>query len=198
MKENFDAYFRLSFKEIEIAGPVDYVKEQIAENSALIDLFMDKIKSNGAVPLLPPGYIDGSTPTQSSIEIADTKYTDFEEVAQIEDLFRKYENVISKNGDKIQILSKIPGESLVQRMVNVILIYLYIKLRGNIDLVSLDELRQTCEMHGELDKGHFSLYIKNNKKFFLIDGTGKGAKVKLTIPGMKEAEKLLESLNNKN
>lgn len=198
MKENFEAYFRLSIKEIEIAGPVDYVKEQITANSGVIDLFLDKIKSDKVRPLLPPAMINVVTPPQGSMEVSETKYTDFEEVAAAEDIFRKYANIIDKNGEKIQILSKIPGESLAQRMVNLILIYLYIKLKSNIDVVSFDELRQTCEIHGELDKGHFSVYIKTNKKFFVVDGTGKGARVKITIPGMKEAEKLLDTLNNKN
>jgi hypothetical protein len=171
MKENYEAYFRLSHKEIEIAGPVEYVKEQVASNSASIELFINLLKTSSLTKQLPE--------TGKNLDVLpDTRqenkdYDDFEEVTPIEDVFKRFEDVIAKNGDKIQILVPIPGDSLTQRMVTVVLLYLYFKLKLGIESVSFDELRQVCESHGELDKAHFSAYIKNNKKFFVTDGSGK-------------------------
>ena len=109
----------------------------------------------------------------------------------------RYSQIIAIDGDKIQILSKIPGNSLGARMVNLVLIYLYIKLKAkSIERVSFNELRDICELHGELDRTHFSLYLKKNKKWFLLDGSAKSTSAKITIPGVKEAERLLDSMKN--
>jgi hypothetical protein len=197
MKENYEAYFRLSQKEIEIAGPVEFVKEQISANSSAVDLFVDMMKTQFHVKQLPDTKENLNALSRPEEPIND-KYTDFEEVTQSDDVFKKYENIIAKNGEKLQILVAIPGDSLTQRMVTVVLLYLYLKLKSNIESVSFDELRETCERHGELDKGHFSAYMKSNKKIFIIEGSGKSASAKLTIPGIRDAEKILNSLNNQN
>jgi hypothetical protein len=194
-KENAEAYFRLSDKEIEIIGPVDFVKEQIQSNDRVIDLFIDRLKTSLLPPATKPDTGMQLLPTKNPMPVKEG-YDDFEEVVQGIDVFKKYENVVAKSGEKIQILLPIPGDRQTQRMVNVILIYLYLKLKSNVDSVSFNELREACQAHAELDAGHFSEYIKTNKKIFITEGTGKSSIAKLTIPGIREAERILDSLNN--
>jgi len=82
-------------------------------------------------------------------------------------------------------------------MINLVLIYLWIKHRLNVLDVSFSELREICELHGEIDKPNFAKYMRLNRKYFIIGGTGKNQTAKLIRPGIKEAENLIEELNQK-
>ena len=200
MKENFDAYFRLSSKEIEIAGPVDYVKEQLSAHSIVISRFVEDLKRPFLQKELPgPDKTMDifSARTTRTSDVEDNAYSEFEDVIPGDDVFKKYEHIVAKTGNKFQILVQIPGDKQTQRMVNVVLIYLYLKVKSGVEVLTFDELRQACESHAELDKGHFSEYIKNNRKFFVIEGAGKSMNARLTMPGMREAERILNNLNEK-
>jgi len=192
------AKFRISTSELEISGPVDFVKEQIQVNKKIIDFFAENIKQ---------GLTAGETIKALALKNAEiappiktgNEYVDFEEVKESDNVLDKYENVIAINGDKVQLLTKIPGNSTGAKMLKLLLVYLYIKSKIlAVEKVSSVDLRNFCEMHGELDAGHFSEYLKKNKKWFLLDGKGKYTNVMITVPGIKEAEQILDTMNNQN
>ncbi|HTE01478.1 MAG TPA: hypothetical protein VK668_19460 [Mucilaginibacter sp.] len=197
-KNEYPAEFYLSDRELKISGPVEFVKEQMQFTKNVIDLFAERIKHK-----LIDNKEEGSKSLSFKSETLDVKskvkgeeYVEFEEVKDIE-FIAKYSEIIAVDGDKIQVLCKIPGSSLGSRMVSLVVIYLFIKLKTkSVERVSFSELRNICEIHGELDSGHFSEYLKKNKKWFLLDGNSKNSNAKITIPGMREAERLLDSMKN--
>jgi len=197
------AKFRISENELEISGPVDFVKEQVQNSKNIIDFFAETIKHKIASKTLQP--ISSSReiahlPTSSSETIQEglkgqDDYAEFVEVKDADNILNKYSDVLAKNGEKLQILVDIPGNSQPTRMINIILIYLFWKLKtSSVERVAFADLRSVCEIHGDLDAKHFSAYMKKYKKWFLIDGSGKNLAAKITVPGMKEAERLLENM----
>ena len=123
------------------------------------------------------------------------------EEAEIVDLHSstniQYDSVLWIEGDKVQIICDVPGKSTSQRMVSLVLLYLWGKFKIGVEEVAFSELRQVCEKHGEFDSSNFARYLNNQKKYFVISGTGKSQRAKLIRPGIKEAELLIQSLNNK-
>jgi len=197
-KDNY-AKFRISDRELEISGPAEFVAMQLQDNKSIVNFFADALKQNllsSHTQLEAKSKLLDTSPGSLGEEKKETSdYVDFEVVNDQESLINKYSDVIAVDGDKIQVLGKIQGGSMGSRMVNLILIYLLIKQKiAKVDKVSFSELRNFCELHGELDAAHFADYIKKNKKFFLIDGGGKSAFAKITVPGMKEAEQLLSTM----
>ncbi|MDB4919503.1 hypothetical protein [Mucilaginibacter sp.] len=192
------ASFRISTSELEISGPVDFVKEQVQFNKNIIDFFAENIKQ-GLIAKETLNAITFNDVERTPLLKTSNEYADFEEMKESDSILAKYKNVIAINGDKVQILTKIPGNSTGAKMLKLLLVYLYIKFKISlVEKVSSVDLRNFCEMHGELDAGHFSAYLKKNKKWFLLDGNGKYTNVIITVPGMKEAEQILDAMNNQN
>jgi hypothetical protein len=198
------ARFKISENELEISGPVDFVRDQLQDSKNIIDFFAESIKHKIAsktlqslsnskeIPQLPTSSITENI--EAGLKGPDD-YAEFVEVKESDTILNKYSEVLAKNGGKLQILVDIPGNSQPIRMINIILIYLYWKLKTySIEKISFGDLRAVCEMHGDLDAKHFAAYMKKYKKWFLIDGSGKSLSAKITIPGMKEAERLLDSM----
>jgi len=108
------------------------------------------------------------------------------------------DNVFVITGTEISIIADMPGDSTSQRMIYLIVIYLYAKAKAGVDEVSFKELREVCEKYGEIDRTNFSKIIHKNRRFFLMIGEGKSQTVKLIRPGIKEAERLVSDIINKN
>lgn len=198
MKENF-AKFRISDRELEISGPVDFVAGQLQDNKTILNFFADALKKNLLLQSTSAAQEVSSFKALPPIEEVSKKgsseYVDFEVVNDQNAIANKYSNVVAIDENKIQVLGKIPGNTLGSRMINLILIYLYLKLKtAKIERISFNDLRSFCELHGELDAAHFADYMKKSKKYFLIDGSGRNAYAKITVPGMREAEQILSTI----
>ena len=164
----------------------------------IIDFFAEHIK-NGLIGKTKSGTMEIDRVEPLPLLKNRNDYAEFEEVKEPETILVKYMNVIAVNGDKVQVLAKIPGNSTGAKMLKLILIYLYVKVKAfSVEKVSSVDIRAFCELHGELDAGHFSEYLKKNKKWFLIEGAGKYTSIIITIPGIKEAEQILNSMNSQN
>src|SRR5258708_21254271 len=74
-----------------------------------------------------------------------------------------FENVFVITNTDISIIADIPGNSTAQKMVNLILIYLWAKLQINVEEVSFKELRDMCEKYGAVDKPNFSKILNNSR-----------------------------------
>jgi len=205
MEENKNyAKFRISISELEISGPAEFVKDQIQFNKNIVDFFAEGLKAgmllnndnnnnNNTSKSLEPFNAENGN---SSMPKQSEDFAEFVEVKDQSNVLDKYCDIIAVNNDKVQVLSDIPGGSKGAKMLNLLLIYLFIKVKAfSIEKVPSSELRDFCEMHGELDAGHFADYLKKNKKWFLLEGTGKATYVRLTVPGIKDAERLLSTMN---
>lgn len=110
-----------------------------------------------------------------------------------------YPNVFSFDDSTPQILlSEIPGRSKQLKMRNVALLTIFgriLKAGQGHEKVSLDELKQTCQTYGCLDRANFSKVFRDNSCF--LKSTNPAGMVGLSVPGQKEARKLADSLNNK-
>lgn len=102
----------------------------------------------------------------------------------------------SDNNMKVRILEKVPGKTVANKMINMIVIALYIK--GD-HILNKEEIINVCEEQGNYDKSNFSAIIKRNLKLFNSEGTRKNFQLKPTVNGTKLAESLInEMLKNKN
>lgn len=190
------AKFKISATELEISGPAEFVKDQVQVNKNIIDFFGENIKHR-LLEKEPSKALDFNRVEQLPSPSSNGEYAEFEEVKESDSILNKYKNIIAINGDKIQVLSKIHGNSTSAKMLKLILIYLFFKTKAfSIEKVHSADIRNFCEIHGELDAAHFSENIKKNKRYFLIDGSSKNTTVMLTVPGMKEALQILDSMNN--
>jgi hypothetical protein len=179
------AKLRVSDKDIEISGSEEFVSAQIQKLESLFTRFLKEIEHPNQQHLI-------SLNSENNAKIV--KVEENHEFIPYEILgANKFENVLAINKDDIQVLTDIPGDSLKQRMINLILIYMFIKSQENKTSISFSELRGFCEKHGEVDKPNFAKIMSTQKRFFLISTDHKAT---LTVPGKKEAQKLLESLNN--
>jgi hypothetical protein len=69
------------------------------------------------------------------------------------------------------------------------------KKQTGVDVIPFQELRTVCQEHGVLDSANFAGHINNAKSYFIIDKDGGNYNAKLTVPGIKEAEVLLNKYN---
>jgi len=192
------AKFKFTNGELEISGSETFVSNQIQEFKPLLyemlSSYLRSVEAGGSKALLPPK--SRNVPSNGDVAKVkppdgDKEYAEFEEIK-----IQEFENVFAVDGDKIQIITDIPGASLAKRMINLVVIYLWIKLHLGQDEVAFSELREACEKHGELDKPNFAKQMHLNKRFFIINGTGRVLTAKLIRPGVKEAERLIEELNH--
>ena len=202
MKDNsslLDAKIKFSNGEFEISGSEEFVTKQIDEFKnillGMLDSHLQKNDTAKVTPLVKNPAKLNVLPRSTNHDSKDD-YAEFVEIDREE--LKKYENVFVIDGDRVQIVCDMAGSSTAKRMINLILIYLYIKQQLNIHEVSFGELRDVCEKHGEIDKANFAKHMSLNRKFFIINGVGKGQTAKLIRPGIKEAENLLQQLNHNN
>lgn len=190
------AKFKLKADEIEISGSEEFVTNQLELNRSIITEFMSLIKSKYLYS--SEGRDSLPTPQVNSSKLLENNngYTDFEEVDATSDKLKDYENALFADKNKVQLLSKVPGNTGSQRIVNLVLIYLWVKHVQGIDTVNAFELKSFCADSGEKDDSHFAEYIKSKKKYFIISGSTRKWEVKATQPALKSAEGILNEINN--
>jgi|GEM_PF-1355657 len=184
--------FSLRSKEFEISGDEQFVNSQIENFKSIIQGSLEKliVQENLDANKKTTTYLPS---VSGDIEVVDfieekTQTTTSAELA--------YENVIVIDGDIVKVIADVPGNTTSKKMVNVILLYMWGKMQLGINDISFKELRDMCVNYGEVDKPNFSMTLNKQKKFLLINGSGKMQAAKLIRPGIKHAEELIKQLNN--
>ena len=110
---------------------------------------------------------------------------------------KKFDRVFHIEGEDVKIIKKIPGSNNSNKTVHTALAYLWAKRSVGIASVGYHEIRDVCEEQGCLDSSNFSSTLKNAKEYLIVDGkrSSSDKNCKLTIPGVEQAEALLEGLN---
>lgn len=168
---------------IEIVGSEDYVKGQVEVFRPILLSKMGEIAvSNPEATRVDsaPATIPTSTPPTS---------------ATVQEPDNPYPNVMLWDGTQTRLLlTKVPGKTQVDKMKDLILLYLLAKRLQHVDAVSAKELIALCNNHGCLAAGHFALAYKD-KKLFLVNGGPRSAQISLTMPGVAAAKDLAQSMN---
>ena len=110
-----------------------------------------------------------------------------------------YENILhmDKDSGKVQILKSVPGTTTSKKAVGTVIIYLWAKREIGVDSVPHSELREVCKSHVCLDAPNFAKHMKAAREWIIVDGDKHSSlqTCKLTVPGVKAAEALLQQLN---
>lgn len=185
--------FLLNNDTIEISGSEEFVSRQI-------ELFKDSIVAR----LEKPVANNNSLQRERSVLYLDPPNNKvaqdiIEFVAKDEtpNSSMNFDNVFVITGQGLSIIADVPGSSTAQKMINLILIYMYAKHKTGVEEVPFKELRDMCEKYGEIDKPNFSKILNSNRKFFLTTGESKNQFARLIRPGIKAAESLIFELNSK-
>lgn len=189
--------FKLSADCIEISGSEKFVEEQLESFKPLIMSSYDRILNNKAIHNSLEQNVNNHKLPSSTAEISHSNSDEVEFIEVKDNSPINHESVYVLDGDKFQMISDVPGDSIRAQMVAVILIYMYAKLNTNIETVTFTELRDICANYGVLDGKNFAAVMDNNRKYFLLLGSGKSRSAKLVRPGIKEAERLIKEINNK-
>jgi hypothetical protein len=189
--------FKVSREGIEISGDEQFVRDQINQFKSNIEHYLLEVSKVPfqAIPLLTDSMSKNNLrgKLESSGKNTDPEDIEFVDVAGPTNI--DYDNVLVIQNGKVQIITDVPGDTIVKRMINIILIYMWGKLQINDQEIQFTELREICEKHGDLDKSNFAKHMSAHKKYFIITGTGKYQQATLIRPGIKEAVKLIIELN---
>lgn len=180
-----EARFHVSIDNfiIEIVGSEEYVKGQVEVFRPILLSKMGEIAVSN--PETAP--VD-SAPTTIPTSTAPTSPT-------TQESDNPYPNVMQWDGTQTRLLlTEVPGETQVDKMQDLILLYLLAKHLQHVDTVSAKELRALCSSHGCLSASHFALAYKD-RKLFLVNGGVRSAQISLTMPGIAAAKGLAQSMN---
>lgn len=187
--------FSLKSKEFEIFGSEDFVNNQIQNFKEMIQSSFGKLLLDEDKPQIVLKRLPNYPHPMDNYE--DTETIDYEEKTEKEKQpLSEYENVLVIDGDRVKVIADVPGTTTSSKMINVILLYMWGKLKLGNEEVSFKELREVCEEYGDIDKSNFSSIINKQKKLFLVNGSGQSQTAKLIRPGIKIAEELLKQLNH--
>jgi hypothetical protein len=179
--------FKLTKEGIEISGSEEFVESQLLAFKGLIEKSFEKILDGYSMP----NALLSTTPKAANLPV--TEETEFIEVDQSH---LNYEDVFAISGDTVRIIADIPGNSQAKRMINVILLYLWVRQRQGQETATFSEIREFCKLQGEFDGANFSKHVESQKKYFLLSSDSKNKTVRLIRPGVKEAERLLKDLSS--
>ena len=98
---------------------------------------------------------------------------------------------VDADSKTVQIHSEIPGNSKLQKMKNIALIIAYAK---NEEEIPMKDISAECKRQGCFDQGNFATSIKNDTRDFQIRGKGQGRTIKISVPGKKAAENILDKM----
>lgn len=111
--------------------------------------------------------------------------------------FSSYENVYDEIDGKIKIIAHMPGSNKADKTRNTALAIMFGNHVKDQLTTSSDEIREHCVDQGCLDSSNFASHLKGLKeKIAMNTKPGGGYDVKLTAPGRKAAQSLVEKLNN--
>jgi hypothetical protein len=162
---------------LEIAGSEQFVSEQIEHFRSAIQSALTKEAEPEEQPPPEPGTEPPPAPHKEPT--GEPKYT----------------NALHVEGQKVSILKTVGGSTTSKKAVNAVLIYLWAKRNVGVDSVQFDELRKLCQNQGCLDKANFAKNMRSARAWIVIEGTRKSQTAKLTMPGVQQAEALLQKLN---
>lgn len=169
--------------KFEISGSEEFVSKQIENFKALIEKSFDKPLPKRKTPL----------ESSKHIEIVNQAPVSTDEPNG--GLHDKYSDIFVVDEDNIRIITDIPGDNAFSKTFNAALIYAFAKKQMGVEETSVEEVRSVCQNHGFLDNPNFSKAIKKgDPKFYLDKGKNKSRMIKLTRPGEKKAEELIQSI----
>lgn len=193
-----EAQFKLTTNGIEVSGSEEFVTTQIENFKSLFQISYEKLLDRSVTTVNE----DSSKTVDKNTKLLlknphlqppnDGEEVEYEVITKEE---INFENVLVIEKDKIQIIVDIKDAAKSQRMIRVILLYMWGKLKLGIETVTFSELREVCQYYDALDYANFAKHIDANKRFFITLGEGKNKSAKLIRPGIKEAEKLISELN---
>jgi len=160
---------------LEIEGPESFVEKQVERFASLIESGLGKPRQS--LPAKPQQQQPGETPSRDDAALG------------------SYENVFALAGDKIQILTDLPGTGKAEKTASAALLLTFANTLTGIDTTPFDAVRVVCEAHGCLDGPNFAKTLKGEKDAFVFGGTRNKQTLKLTVPGRRRAEQLAASLN---
>jgi hypothetical protein len=179
--------FKLTKDGIEISGSEEFVESQLQTFKELIEKSFEKILDGYSMPNALP------SPTSKTGIVPVSEEAEFVEVDQSH---LDYEDVFTISGDTVRIIADIPGKSQAKRMINAVLLYLWVRQRQGQETATFAEIREFCKLQGEFDGPNFSKHVESQKKYFLVSSDSKNKTVRLIRPGIKEAERLLKELSS--
>ena len=109
-----------------------------------------------------------------------------------------YSNVYDVNGDAISIIANPPGTTGAAQARSVALLLLFAKFKTGQLTVDSEAIKEQLKAHACFDPKNFASQMKSQKNFVTVTGS-KGSSsftMKLTVPGRKSAEELVEKLQN--
>ena len=109
----------------------------------------------------------------------------------------RFVNVLHIEGEKVSIIKALPSGTNAQKTVNAALLYMWGKKQAGVDSVSLTDIREVCKSLSCFDSANFASTIQSARANFILEGKkGSQSKTcKLTVPGVENAVRLLESMN---
>lgn len=185
MSEN-SASIKISIKDgqFEIKGSELFVTQQI-ENFK--DLIIDSLQNENPV-------IETNTPTDNRVS-NEVSLTPVVEELQNENT-NQYERVLHIENGVVNIIKNLPSKSAQSKTVLVAIILTYANKLAGRDETTYKEVSEECKKQACYDVKNFSSHLKGTKPYIVINGTTRTDKVlKLTMPGIEHAEKLLSELN---
>jgi len=183
--------FSLKSKEFEISGNENFVNEQIENFKSIIQGSLEKlvIQDEMSIPPKSKMYL----PATEEIDVVD--YVEEKNTASEKDIL-DFQDVVVIDGEIVKVIADVPGNTTSKKMISVILLYMWGKMKLGHTEISFKELREVCTDYGEIDRGNFSSIMNNQKKYFLISGSGQSQSAKLIRPGIKAAEELIYKLKD--
>lgn len=165
---------------IEVSGDADFVEKQFKE---LSERYVNPA-TNAQAPKHPTDNDSASMTLQPTVAQKHTaKYLEAG-IYSIDD-----------ESGTVQIHSEIPGNSKTKKMNNVALIIAYAK---NEEAIPMKDISAECKRQGCYDQANFAASIKNDTKNFQIHGAGQNRTIKISVPGKKAAESLLDAMLDEN
>lgn len=166
--------------KFEISGSEDFVTKQI-------DLFKDLIVKSFDNSVPKPDKLKGE---KKPIEVKNQNPIS-EKEGQLEG---DYTDIFVVDEDQIRIIVDLPGDNSKAQTISAALIYAYAKKQIGEEEANVEEIRTICQNHGCLDSSNFSRHIKSgDPKLYLDKGKGKSRSIKLTRPGLKKAQELIDT-----
>lgn len=172
-EKNFSIAINLSEKSFSING-----------SEAFIEKYLNELKT----------YINEDIKTLSkpikTTDIIKPPATQTTPVAKANKYIENGIYYIDEQTGEIKILKPVPGTTKAAKAKNVAMILLYAKN----DEMTGSEIIPHCEEQACYDMANFSAIFKKKDGCLIRKGSGANWSIKLTIPGRKAAEEILESM----